>query len=143
MGWIGKLFGIKFPAGEPEGPQDEQDFALGVQPRMGGGAGVAQGKLIEVPDGTGAAFGGLEIGAIADGFQGADALPVELLIAEGFVITGAVADAEAAIAGEPGEFAEPFWILDIGDEEMGPHQPDAGRGAQALNFGELAASLTH
>src|ERR1035438_4644334 len=66
----GKLVGVKFPAGEPEGPQGEQDFTLGIQPRMGSGAGVAQGKLIEVPDGTGATFGGLEIGAIADGFQG-------------------------------------------------------------------------
>ena len=45
-------FGSNSRAGEPEGPQGEQDFALGVQPRMGGGAGVAQGKLIEVPDGT-------------------------------------------------------------------------------------------
>ena len=139
----GKLVGIKFPAGEPEGPQGEQDFALGIQPRMGGGAGLAQGKLIELPDRTGAPFGGLEIGAIADGFQSADALAVELLIAERFIITGAVADAEATVAGEAGEFAEPFWILDIGDEEMRPDDPDAGGGAQPLNLGELAAGLTH
>jgi hypothetical protein len=104
---------------------------------------MAQGKLIEVPDGTGAAFGGLEIGAITDGLQGADALTVELLIAEGFVITGAVADAEAAVAGEAGEFAEAFWVLDIGDEEMGPDEPDPRGGAQPLDLGELAAGLTH
>src|ERR1035438_3270090 len=110
---------------------------------MGGGAGVTQGKLVEIPDGTGAAFGGLEIGAIADGLQGADALPVELFIAEGFVITGAVADAEAAVAGEAGEFAEPIWILDIGDEEMGPDETDPGGCAQTLDLGELATSLTH
>ncbi len=55
---------------------------------------MAQGKLIEVPEGTGAAFGGLEISAITDGFEGADALPVELLIAEGLVITSARADAD-------------------------------------------------
>src|ERR1035438_4978474 len=110
---------------------------------MSGGAGAAGGSLIEIPDRTGAAFGGLGISAITDGFQSADALAVELLIAEGFVIAGAVADGEAAIAGETGEFAEPFWILDISDEEMGPHQPDAGRGAQALDLGKLAAGLTH
>ena len=138
-----KLFGIKLPAGEPEGPQGEQDFALGIQPRMSGGASVAKGSLIEVPDGARASFGGLEIGAIADGFQSADALPVELLVTQGFVITGALADAEAAIAGEPGEFSEPFWILDIGDEEMRPDDPDAGGGAQPLNLGELATGLTH
>ena len=110
---------------------------------MGGGAGLAQGKLIEVPDGTGAAFGGLKIGAIADGLQGADALPVELLVAEGFVITGAVTDAEATVAGETGEFGEAFWILEIGDEEMGPDEPDAGGGAQTLDLWELATGLTH
>ena len=144
MGWVReKLFGVKFPAGEPEGPQGEQDFALGVQPRMGGGTGVAQGKLIEVPDGTGAAFGGLEIGAIADGFQGADALAVELLIAERLVIAGALADAETTVAGEAGEFAEAFWILDIGDEEMSADETDAGNGTQALDFGELTAGLAH
>ena len=137
----GKLCGIKFLAGEPEGPEGEQDFALGVQPRMRRGTGVAQGKLIKVPDGTGAAFGGLEKGAIADGLQSADALAVELLIAEGFVIAGAVADAQAAIAGQLREFGEPFWILDVGDEEMRADQTDAGHGAQALDFGELAAAL--
>jgi len=110
---------------------------------MGGGTGVAQGKLIKLPDGTRATFGGLEISAIADGLQGADALGVEFFIAEGLVITGAVADAEAAIAGETGEFGEPFWVLNIGDEEMGPDEPDAGGGAEALDLGELAAGLAH
>ena len=104
---------------------------------------MAQGGLIEVPDGTGAAFGGLEKSAIADGFQSADALPVELLKAEGFVITGAHADAEAAVAGEAGEFGEACRVLDIGDKEMGADQADAGGGAQALDLGELAAGLTH
>ncbi len=37
-----------------------------------------------------------------------DRVAVELLIAEGLVITGAVADAEATVAGKPGEFNEPF-----------------------------------
>jgi hypothetical protein len=110
---------------------------------MGGGAGVAQGKLIEVPDGTGATFGGLEISAITDGFEGADALPVELLIAEGLVITGARADAEAAVTGEAGEFGEAFWVLDIGDKEMRPDETDPGGCAQTLDLGELATSLTH
>ena len=137
------MFSIKFPAGEPEGPQGEQDFALGIQPRMGGGAGLAQGKLIEVPNGTRAAFGGLEIGAIADGFQSADTLAVELLVTQWFVITGAVTDAEATVAGELGEFAEPFWILDIGDEEMRPDETDPGGCAQTLDFRELATGLTH
>ena len=67
---------------------------------------VAQGKLIEVPEGTGAAFGGLEISAITDGFEGADALPVELLIAEGLVITGARAGCRGGNSGRGGrEFA--------------------------------------
>jgi hypothetical protein len=114
---------------------------LGVQPRMSRGAGVAQGKLIKLPDGTGAAFGGLEKSTIADGFQSAAALAVELLVAEGFVIAGAVADAEAAIAGQLREFPEAGWILNIGDEEMRADQTDAGHGAQALDFGELAAGL--
>jgi hypothetical protein len=116
---------------------------LGVQPRMGGGAGVAQGKLVEIPDGTGAAFGGLEIGAIADGFQSADALTVELFIAEGFVITGAVPDAEPAVAGKAGKFHEAGGILDIGDKEMRADETDAGGGAQTLDFRELAAGLAH
>ena len=41
-----------------------------------------------------------------------------------------------------GEFGEPFWILDVGDKEMRADQADAGNGAQALDFGELAAGLT-
>jgi len=116
---------------------------LGIQPRMGGGAGVAEGSLIEVPDGTGAAFGGLEISAITDGFEGADALPVELLKAEGLVITGAHADAEAAVADQPGEFCEACWVLNIGDKEMRPDETDPGCCAQTLDLGELATSLTH
>ena len=110
---------------------------------MGGGAGVTQGKLVEIPDGTGAAFGGLEIGAIADGLQGADALAVELFITEGFVIAGAVADAEPTIAGESGEFNEPFWVLNIGDKEMRPDETDAGGCAEPLDLGKLATGLTH
>ena len=110
---------------------------------MSGGAGAAEGSLIEIPDGAGAAFGGLEISAIADGFQGADALAVELFIAEGFVITGAVADGEAAILGQAGEFGEAVRVLDIGDKEMGADQADAGGGAQALDLGEVAAGLAH
>ena len=104
---------------------------------------MAQGKLIELPDRTGAPFGGLEIGAIADGFQGADALAVELLIAQRLVITGAVADAQAAVAGKPAELGEPFWILDIGDKEMRPDETNAGGGAQPLDLRELAAGLAH
>jgi hypothetical protein len=42
---------VKVLALEPEGPEDQEDFALGVQPRMSGGAGVAQGSLIKVPEG--------------------------------------------------------------------------------------------
>jgi len=96
----GKLIRIKFLAVEPEGPEDQEAFALGVQPRMRGGAGVAQGSLIKVPEGTGAAFGGLEEGAIADGLQDAIALAIELFKAEGFVVTGAVTNAQAAVLGE-------------------------------------------
>ena len=70
-------------------------------------------------------------------------MPVELFITEGFVITGAIADAEAAIAGEPGEFTEPFWILNLGDEEMRPDEPDPWGGAQTLDLGKLAAGLAH
>ena len=135
--------GIKFPAGQPEGPEREQDFALGVQPRMGGGTGVAEGSLIEVPEGTGAAFGGLEISAIADGFQGADPLAVELFITEGFVIAGAVANGQTAVADQPGEFREACWVLNIGDKEMSADEADAWNGAEPLDFGELAAGLTH
>lgn len=137
----GKLFGFKFPAGEPQRPEGEQDFALGVQPRMGGGPGVAAGKLIAVPEGTGAAFGGLEKGAIGDGLQGADAVAVELLVAQGFVIAGAIADAQPAIAGELRELFEARWVLNVGDEEMRADQADARNGAQALDFGELPSSL--
>ena len=108
---------------------------------MSGGTGLAQGKLIELPDGPGAAFGGLEIGAIADGFQSADALTVKLFVTEGFAVTGAIADAEAAVAGEAGEFSETFWVLDIGDEEMRADETDAGNRTQPLDLGKLPARL--
>ena len=137
----GKLVWVKVHVVEPEGPEGEEDFALGVQPRMGGGACLAQGGLIEVPEGTGTAFGGLEIGAIADGFQGAVALAVELFEAQGFAVAGAVADGQAAVAGEAGEVEEAGGILDISDKEMGADQTDARDGAQTLDFREGAAAL--
>ena len=137
----GKRFGFKLPAGEPEGPEGEQDFALGVQPRMSGGPGVAAGKLIAVPEGTDVAFGGLEKGAIGDGLQSADAVAIELLVAQGFVIAGAIADAESAIARELRKLFEARGVLDVGDEEMRADQADARNGAQALDFGELPSGL--
>jgi hypothetical protein len=85
---MGKLIGVKFLALKPERPEDQEDFALGVQPRMSVGAGLAQGSLIKVPEGTGAAFGSLEEGAIADGLQDAVALAIELFKAQRFVVTG-------------------------------------------------------
>jgi len=139
----GKLDWVKVLAVEPEGPEDQEDFALGVQPRMGGGTGVAQGSLIKVPDGTGAAFGGLKESAIADGLQDAVALAIELLKAEGFVVTGAVADAQAAVFGEAGEFGEAVGILDVGDKEMSADEADAGSSAETLDFREDPARLTH
>ena len=108
---------------------------------MGGIAGVAAGKFIAVPDGTGAAFGGLKKGAIGDGFQSADAVAIELLVAQGFVIAGAIADAQPAIAGELRELLEARRVLDIGDEEMGADQTNARNGAQALDFGELPSAV--
>jgi hypothetical protein len=45
------------------------------------------------------------INQIGDGFQGANALAVELFKAEGFVFAEAIADALAAVAGQPGEAA--------------------------------------
>jgi hypothetical protein len=110
---------------------------------MGGGTGMAEGSLIKVPDGTGAAFGGLKISAIADGFQDAIALAIELFKTEGFVVAGAVADGAAAILGQAGECGEAVRVLDIGDKEMGADQADAGSGAQALDLREGAAGLTH
>jgi len=136
----GKRFGCKFPVGEPQRPEGEQDFALGVQPRMGAVPGVAAGKFVEVPDGTGAAFGGLEKGAIGDGFQSADAVAIELLVAQRFVITGAIADAQSAIAGELRRLFEARGVLDVGDKEMCAHQADARNGAQLLDFGKLATA---
>ena len=128
---------------EPEGPEDEEDFALGVQPRMSGGAGVAQGSLIEVPEGTGAAFGGLEESPVADGLQDAIALAIELFKAERFIVTGTVADGQAAVPGEAGEFGEALRVLDISDKEMGADEADTWSGAQALDLREGAAGLTH
>ena len=96
----GKLVWVKVLALEPEGPEDEEDFALGVQPRMSGGAGVAQGSLVKVPEGTGAAFGGLKESPIADGLQDPIALTIQLFKAEGFVFTGTVTNAQAAVLGE-------------------------------------------
>ena len=138
-----ELVGIKVLSVEPEGPEGEEDFALGVQPRMRGGPGVAEGSLIELPDGAGAAFGGLEESAIADGFQGAVALAVELFKAQWFVVAGAVADGQAAVAGEAGEFEEAIGILNISDKEMGTDQADARDGAQTLDFREGAGTLAH
>lgn len=137
----GKRFGFKLPAGQPQGPEREQDFALGVQPRMGGGPGVAQGALIKIPDRPGAPFGGLEKGAIGDGFQSTDAVAVQLLKAERFVITGAIADAEATVARELRELLKARRVLDVGDKEMRADQADARHGAQALDFGERPAGL--
>jgi hypothetical protein len=96
----GKLVWVKVLALEPEGPQDEEDFALGVQPRMSGGAGLAQGSLVKVPEGTGAAFGGLKESPVADGLQDPIALTIQLFKAEGFVVTGTVTNAQAAVLGE-------------------------------------------
>ena len=139
---MGKLVWVKVLAVEPEGPQDEEDFALGVQPRMSDGAGVAQGSLIEVPKGTATAFGCLQESAIADGLQDAVTLAIELFKAQRFVVTGAFADGEAAVLGEAGEFGEAVRVLDVGDKEMGADEADAGSGAQALDFREEAAGLT-
>ena len=141
LGW-GKPVGVKVLARAPEGPEGQEDFALGVQPCMRGGACLAPGSLIEIPDRPGAAFGGLEEGAIADGLQGAVALAIELFKAQGFAVTGAVADGQAAIPGQAGEFGEAVGILDISDEEMGADQADARNRAQALDFGERATGLT-
>ena len=104
---------------------------------------MAQGKLIELPDRPGAAFGGLEIGAIADGFQSADAFAVELLIAQRFVVAGAVANAQPAVTRKLGKVSEACRVLDIGDQEMRADQAHARRGAQALDLRERAAGLVH
>ena len=103
---MGKLVGIEFGLLQPEGPHHLDDFALGVEPRMGGGADLAEGSLIKIPDGTLLAFGRLEIGAIADGLQEGMALAVELFKAQGFAVAGLVADGEATEAGELGELFE-------------------------------------
>ena len=110
---------------------------------MSGGLGLAQGKLEVVPEGAGAAFGGLEKGPVTDGLQDAIALTIQLFKAEGFVVTGAVTNAQAAVLGEAGEFGEAVRVLDIGDKEMGADEADAGSGAQALDLREAPAGLTH
>jgi len=110
---------------------------------MGGGAGLAQGSLIKVPEGTGAAFGGLKESPIADGLQDAIALTIQLFKAEWFVVTGTVTNAQAAVLGEAGEFGEAVRVLDIGDKEMGTDQADTGSGAQTLDLREESAGLTH
>src|ERR1017187_1033459 len=86
---------------------------------MSGGAGLAQGSLIKVPEGTGAAFGGLEKGSITDGLQDAIALTIQLFKTQGFVVTGTVTNAQAAVLGEAGEFGEAVRVLDIGFKETG------------------------
>ena len=139
----GKQVWVKVLALEPEGPEDEEDFALGVQPRMSGGAGVAQGSLIKVPEGTGAAFGGLKESPIADGLQDPIALTIKLFKTERFVVTGAVADGQTAVLGQAGEFGEALGVLDISDKEMGADEADAWSGAQALDLWEGATGLTH
>ena len=139
---MGKLIGVKFLALKPERPEDQEDFALGVQPRMSVGAGLAQGSLIKVPEGTGAAFGSLEEGAIADGLQDAVALAIELFKAQRFVVTGTVADGQTAVSGEAREFGEAVGVLDIGDKEMGADQTNARSGAQTLDLRKEPARLT-
>ena len=138
----GKQVWVKVLSLEPEGPEDQEDFALGVQPRMSGGAGVAQGSLVKVPEGTGAAFGGLQESAIADGLQDPIALTIQLFKAQRFVVTGAVADGEAAVAGEFGEGSKAVGVLDIGDKEMCPDETDAGSSAETLDLREESAGLT-
>jgi hypothetical protein len=64
---VGKQFGIEFGLVTPESPHHFDDFALGVEPCMGGGTDLTKGSLIKIPDGALLAFGGLEIGAITDG----------------------------------------------------------------------------
>ena len=139
----GKLVWVKVLVLEPEGPEDAEDFALGVQPRMSGGAGLAQGSLIKVPEGTGTTFGGLQESPIADGLQDAIALTIQLFKAQWFVVTGTVANAQAAVLGEAGEFGEAVRVLDIGDKEMGADQANARSGAEALDLREESAGLTH
>ena len=109
---------------------------------MGGGAGLAQGSLIKVPEGTGAAFGGLEKGPITDGLQDPVALAIQLFKAERLVVTGTVTNAQAAVLGEAGEFGEAVRVLDIGDKEMGADEADAGSRAEMLDLREESAGLT-
>jgi len=140
---VGKPFGIKIGLMPPEGPQGFEDFALGVQPRMGSGADLAERSLVKIPDRTGTAFGGLEEGAIGDGLQDAVALAVELFEAQGFVVAGLVADGQAAVAGKLGELFEAGGVLNEGDEEMSADEAHAWDGAEVLDFGEGPAGLEH
>lgn len=138
---MGKQFWIKVGLAAPEGPHHLDEFALGVEPRMGGGTDVAEGKLVKIPDGTLLAFGGLEIGAITDGLQEGMAVAVELFKAQRFAVAGLVADGQAAEAGELGEIVEAVWIDDEGDKEMGADDADARDGLQVTDFGEGATGL--
>lgn len=138
---VGKQFWIEIGLVAPEGPEGFKDFALGVEPRMSGGTDVAERTLIKIPDRTLLAFGGLEEGAIADSFQKAIALVIELFKAQGLVVTGLVADGQATVAGELGKIFETIGILNEGDPEMGADDADARDGAQVLDFLERATGL--
>jgi hypothetical protein len=65
-----------------------------------------------------------------------------LFKAEGFVVTGTVTNAQAAVLGEAGEFGEAVGVLDIGDKEMCPDETDAGSSAETLDLREESAGLT-
>jgi len=110
---------------------------------MSGGTDVAEGKLMEVPDRAGAAFGGLEESAIADGLQDGETLAIQLFKAQRFIVTGLVADGEATVASELGEILEAIGVLDKGDEEMSADDADAWGGGQMSDFREGAAGLNH
>lgn len=140
---MGKLAGIEFGLVPPEGPHHLDDFALGVEPRMSGGADLAEGSLIKIPNGTLLAFGRLEIGAIGDGLQEGMALTVELFKAQRFTVAGLVADGEATEACELGEIFKPGWIDDEGDKEVSADDADTRDGLQMLDFGKGSASLKH
>jgi hypothetical protein len=125
----------------PEGPQGFKDFALGVEPRMGGGTDLAERKLVKVPDRAGAPFGGLEEGAIGDGLQDREALAVELFKAQRFAVTGLIADGQTAVASEFGELFEAGGVLNEGGEEMSADEAHAGNGAEVLDLREGSAGL--
>jgi len=125
----------------PKGPQGFEDSALGVEPRMGGGAALGEGSLIKIPDRALLAFGSLEKGAIGDGFEEGVALTVELFKAQRFAVAGLVADGEAAEAGELGEIVEAIRIHEDGHEEMSADDADTGEGFHVLDFRERSAGL--